>query len=72
MELGHGRIYQVIGRRLHGSDPAPDTETFEGCVYKGRTEWSAEGHSMDAFWSSDLNHFLFFRPGTFEAEEKSR
>ena len=70
MELGHGRIYKVIGRRLHGSDPAPDPETFEGCVYKGRTEWSAEGQPMDAFWSPDVGHFLFFKPGTYDAEER--
>ena len=71
MELGHGHIYKVIGRRLHGSDPAPGPEAFEGCVYKGRTEWSTDGQPMDAFWSPDIGHFLFFKPGTYDAEERS-
>jgi hypothetical protein len=25
---------------------------------------------MDAFWSPDVGHFLFFKPGTFDAEER--
>lgn len=71
MGLDHGRIYKVIGRRVRGSDVSPDPETFDECVYKGRTDWSPGGQPMDAFWSPDIGHFLFFKPGTFEAEEKS-
>lgn len=61
----------MIGRRFHGSDLAPGPEAFENCVYKGRTEWSTEGQPMDAFWSPDIGHFLFFKPGTHDAEERS-
>ena len=70
MELGLGRIYRIIGRRLHGSDVAPTSETFESCVYKGRSELGEEGRALEAFWSPEIGHYLFFKPGTFEAEEK--
>jgi hypothetical protein len=26
---------------------------------------------MDAFWSPEVGHFLFFRPGTYDAEERT-
>ena len=71
MELGLGRIYRIIGRRLHGSDVAPASETFEGCVYQGRTELGS-GSVMDAFWSPEIGHYHFFKPGAFEAEEKNK
>lgn len=70
MELGHGLTYRIMGRRFHGGDRDLESETYEGCVYKGRTEWSTQGEPMETFWSPEIGHFLFYRPGSFEAEER--
>lgn len=75
MDLKPRHEYRVVGRRLVDGAPSNEIETFERLRYRGRVRFNAAGAPpesatmADAFQVGSDNHYVLFKPDTFEFEE---